>query len=711
MTPRGAENLMALAELSAAVRWLHPSDQVIETEWEPLLLDGVRGLEAAASGIELVEGLRGLLVGVAPTVVIWRSAQEQEELVEPDAKGKPASEDHAKPANDRTQHERSGPPSRNAAGAPSDRKKEKDAAETSNEEETGDETASDETAGDETAGDETAGDETSGDDETSSEDETSASAEPEQPPPSEPEPEPKPPPPPSEPEPRPPLPAALFEEGSDLEITQWHRQGFSEGLDDQPGCAQRIHRQTDSCSTPSRKRKREQVPACSRCEGESYHALAPGAPAEIELPRGLSSAMPVALWTRGGRTLPASPALAPAPAFDERRAWDYDLADRGARLLSVIRAHSLLRGFHAHREVVQDQRELLRTAMSAVAEDDSPLVLHEALERMLASFGDGNGEVQVEFGKPARRWTPELTLRWIGERVVIGVTLSELARAGDVITKIDGVAIDELLARELGRTPAARPGAAIERTVARLLARRDKGATIELDALRTGTNDEQTVALSTTASYSTERPVIEDARPSKAIVELREGLWYVDATRVHRLDAIARRLRRADGVIVDLRGQLADPRGSLSAHLTDTPLAIAHERMLAGPDEHGALSLASVGDLSIDARRPRFSGRIVALADSRTRGPAELELLGFERLGVTIVGSASAGDLGAVSQAWLPGGWRLSFTTSEVRRHDGSGVWGQGVRPSVAVDETLASVRAGEDVVLRVAQSQFDAPK
>jgi hypothetical protein len=53
----------------------------------------------------------------------------------------------------------------------------------------------------------------------------------------------------------------------------------------------------------------------------------------------------------------------------------------------------------------------------------------------------------------------------------------------------------------------------------------------------------------------------------------------------------------------------------------------------------------------------------------------------------------------------------LTFTTSELRRHDGSALWGQGVRPSVSVDETLASVRAGEDVVLRVAQSQFDTPR
>lgn len=446
------------------------------------------------------------------------------------------------------------------------------------------------------------------------------------------------------------------------------------------------------------------------CDGDSYRPLAPGAPAQIDLPRALASAMPVALWTRDGRTLPAAPALSPSPAFDQRRAWDYDLADRGTRLLAVMRTHALLQRFHPHREHLRDPRESLLAAMCKVAEDDSPLVLHETLERMLAAFGDGNAEVHVAFGKSTRRWVPALSLRWIEERVVVGVTLSEHARAGDVVTAIDGVAIDELLARELGRTAATRPGAAIERTVARLLARRDKGATMQLDVLRTGSDGEQALALSVKATHRSEHAPIADSRPSKPIVELREGLWYVDATRVHRLDAVARRLRRAEGVIVDLRGLLADPRGSFCAHLLDEPLAVVHERTLAGPDELGQLSLASVGDRSLEPRRPSMSGRVVVLADVRTRGRAEFELACFDRLSATIVGSASAGDLGTVTHAWLPGGWQLRFTTTELRRHDGGALWGQGIGASVVVDETLASVRAGEDLLLRTAQAQFETP-
>ncbi|MCA9699033.1 MAG: hypothetical protein KC431_16025, partial [Myxococcales bacterium] len=75
---RGAENLIALAELAAAIRCLHPADQVQQIDWEPMVLAGVRTLEDAGDREELLAGLRGLFATVAPTVVIWRSEAEDE---------------------------------------------------------------------------------------------------------------------------------------------------------------------------------------------------------------------------------------------------------------------------------------------------------------------------------------------------------------------------------------------------------------------------------------------------------------------------------------------------------------------------------------------------------------------------------------------------------------------------------------------------------
>src|SRR5690606_31190648 len=141
-----------------------------------------------------------------------------------------------------------------------------------------------------------------------------------------------------------------------------------------------------------------------------------------------------------------------------------DLRDRGTRLLTVLRCHALLRHFYAHADRITAPDELLRAALCAAADSDDPAELHGAIERLIAGSGDGNGELLVELGKPARRFVPALSLAWIDERVVVVRTpTSSPAQPGDVVTAIDGVAIDERLATTLSRCAAATASAAIVR--------------------------------------------------------------------------------------------------------------------------------------------------------------------------------------------------------------------------------------------------------
>ncbi|PRQ08451.1 Peptidase family S41 [Enhygromyxa salina] len=767
LNQRGAKNLIALAELGAAVRWLHPSDEAQACEWEPLLLAGIRAIEPAGTRAELAEGLRGFVGDVAPTVVVWRSVKLDEQAddaaldepacPDPDAVSEdegpePEASERARPPADKSHGRlgtgRAGPPSRTKAGAASDRKQAEDAAKAeaaardaaaeqaesaerdqqneqseqseqgkrddanrgdgdgegdADEGETGEgetgegETGEGETGEGETGEGETGEGETGdtgGDDDDRDDHETER-----------PEPDADA----SEREDRPPLSEALFAQGEDLVITQWHRRGYAEGPTNAPGCARRIQRRphTKASCAPA-KRKRDEPLPCSRCDGDSYRPLAPGAPALVELGRGISSLVPVALWTRGGLTLPESGATEPAPSFDQRRAWDYDLRDRGTRLLAVVRTWTTLRRFFPHATQLADPRQRLTEAMCAVADDDSPLTLQATLESMLAQFGDGNGAVLVEAGAAARRWVPSVVLRWVEERVVVCASASELTRVGDVVTAIDGVLIDELIAQELARTPAANASAAIERAVARLLVRRERGATIALTVVRPSETDEhehgeRVVVASISADRRSDAEPVLDLRPGRAIEQLSGGVWYVDPTRTRRLDTVARRLRKANGVIIDLRGQLADPRASLLAHFVTQTLTLARERVPAGPNEHAELPLERAGERRVEPDGPAVDCSVVVLADSRTRGAAELELVGFERLGAAIVGSASAGDQGAVAQLWLPGGWQLRFTASELRREDGSELWGRGVAASVPVEPTLAGIRREQDELLAAA--------
>ena len=398
---------------------------------------------------------------------------------------------------------------------------------------------------------------------------------------------------------------------------------------------------------------------------------------------------------------------AAAPGFGEREAFDYSLDDRGTRLLAVLRTWALIQRFGPRGPNSNGaEAPALQRALCAVAEDPTAEGLRATLETLLASVADGNAALLVATGKAARRFVPALRLAWVEDCVVVTWSGAEQAKPGDVVRTIDGVSIDAWVAEGLDRTPAASASAAIERTVAGLLERDAANAAIELELVRRNpdTSDEQELVLRALASERSDCPRDpSDARPSKAIVELEPGCVYIDATRARSLTRAARRAHHAELVIVDLRGELADPNGSLLGHWLGSSRVIATERMPTGPDPAGALPLELAGERRGSPERLQLRARVVVLADARTRGRAELELVGFEQLGAELVGSASAGDLGGVASAWLPGGWQLRFTHSELRRPDGTALFGHGVRPTIPVTPTLDSVRRGEDCLLAAA--------
>ena len=415
----------------------------------------------------------------------------------------------------------------------------------------------------------------------------------------------------------------------------------------------------------------------------------------------------MALWSRDGASLPASEVPEPAPPFDRRASQRFRLDDRATRLLAVQRTWSLLRRYCPPARLGDDGqrgREALVAALCRVAEDPAPQRLHSELLALLAALGDGNATIDTA-AQASSRWL-EVELDWIEERVVVcprvGAELPEGLEAGDVVVAIDGEAIDARLPAALRTTPAATASARVRRAVAQLCRVDGRGATRRLTLRReTEAGDEQLIERELVARAR--RPGTAGPRPRRAITKLAEDIVYVDATRVRQLGAAARRLRRARAAIIDLRGELDARAGSLLAHFTAMPVAALQVRVPAGPDADGQLPLAAAGTREIAPTRPSLACPVVLLADARTRGRAELELAAFDASGraQAIVGAASAGDLADTARAWLPGGWVLRFSASELRRHDGRQLWGRGVAPTHPVEGRIAALRAGEDAVLR----------
>ncbi|HYD54636.1 MAG TPA: S41 family peptidase [Gemmatimonadaceae bacterium] len=70
LTARAVDNLVAFARLASYVRFFHPTDEALATDWDAFTVRGVRAVERAPTADSLAATLRALFAGIAPTVVV-----------------------------------------------------------------------------------------------------------------------------------------------------------------------------------------------------------------------------------------------------------------------------------------------------------------------------------------------------------------------------------------------------------------------------------------------------------------------------------------------------------------------------------------------------------------------------------------------------------------------------------------------------------------
>jgi len=193
-----------------------------------------------------------------------------------------------------------------------------------------------------------------------------------------------------------------------------------------------------------------------------------------------------------------------------------------------------------------------------------------------------------------------------------------------------------------------------------------------------------------------------ETRP-EPIGEIRTGVWYVDLTRADwtAVEPRLAHLAQAPAVVFDVRGYPTDAGARILPHLMSAPerdLWMHVPRFvepfghIAGWDDHG---------WNLSPAAPRLGGKVAFLTDGRAISYAESVMGYVEDLGLgAIVGGPTAGTNGNVNRFTVPSGMVVMFTGMRVTRHDGSRFHLAGVRPTIAVEPTVAGIRAGRDEVL-----------
>lgn len=451
----------------------------------------------------------------------------------------------------------------------------------------------------------------------------------------------------------------------------------------------------------------------------------------FDLGAGVAARVPLSLWLGAkGDTLPRPASPGDLPAVDRAQpaaapAPDYypSPEDRATRLAGVVQLWGALHHFYPYFDLTDPGAEAwaaaLPAALSAAAVSDGS-AYREVLQRQLVALADGHGWVVTR-----RFYEATLPLTWDvldGELILTSVLPAAEAAGlapGDRVTAVDGAPVSRLLAELATRTSASTPGHT-ETMSLHLLSYGIPGSTLEL-TIDPWDGDGATDAGSATITVELARtaPPFGEGSPREArpgpVAEISPGIAYVDLTAVGaELSSAMPDLARADGLVLDMRGQPSGPVFQILSHLTDRALSSARWRVpvIWLPNRRGPAGAMAFGhdNWTLLPAEPRLPRDVIVLMDARAVSSSEtfLGIVDHYDLALTL-GSTSAGTNGNANNVHLAGGYRVVFTGMRVTRHDGGPHHGVGIQPDVPVERTRAGVAAGRDEVLEAAVERLRA--
>jgi C-terminal processing protease CtpA/Prc len=213
------------------------------------------------------------------------------------------------------------------------------------------------------------------------------------------------------------------------------------------------------------------------------------------------------------------------------------------------------------------------------------------------------------------------------------------------------------------------------------------------------------VVLPRSREYAFERWLMRPQRDGGVLEMLPGNVGYADLDRPgpEEVEEMFERFKDTRAIIFDVRGYPRDTVRLIAPRLTDAfPVATARvQRPLVTPPGHedeDIVPQSSTRDSITCLPRTGkqgYRGLTVMLMDERTQSQAEGTGLHLEVAanGTTLIGGATTGANGNVTNLVVPGGIVLSFTGLAISQPDGRQLQRVGLLPDIEVTPTIQGLR------------------
>ena len=402
------------------------------------------------------------------------------------------------------------------------------------------------------------------------------------------------------------------------------------------------------------------------------------------------------------------------PIFQNENAYsDMMLPDTGFRLLALYRYWNMIHYFFPYKHLTdKNWNDILKEYIPVFISADDELKYELAVLQLIGEIGDSHAffiSNRYEVEKLKGNNYPPFSIQFIEKKAIVtdyyNPALKESAglEIGDEITHINGKTIEFLLDSLRKYYPASNEAARLRQISGDLL--RSGSNSINIRFISSG----QPKRMNLTLYFSRDinRNIgrwYEVIKSGKCYKMLDGNIGYVTLATIKNEDipVIKETFKDAKGIIIDIRNYpSAFTPFTLAPYFVSKPTPFV--KFTQGNVNNPGEFTFRDGQI-IPKDNVTYQGKLVVIVNEFTQSSAEYQSMAF-RAGdnTTIVGSATAGADGNISNISFPGGLRTNISGIGVYYPDGRETQRIGIIPDIIVEPTINGLKQGRDELLEKA--------
>lgn len=380
-----------------------------------------------------------------------------------------------------------------------------------------------------------------------------------------------------------------------------------------------------------------------------------------------------------------------------------ELPSEEYRLLGLFRHWNIINYFFPYKYATDAPwNSVLTYMLPKFRNAATPLDYHLAMLELSNSIDDGHNTFRTNYtGKYFGGFYPAFKYQLLNNKVLVtGYYHKEFAQAdsvfaGDVIAKLNGIPVKDVLALKLPYIPGSNYNYKVNWINSLFLNGDTPSLTVTIE--KDGKEFERQIRRYAFSRFGYTPDTT--AQPSWKMLTSEIGLINIKSLKTKEVNNAMKELRNSKAIIIDMREYPGYTIGALAKHLLPNKITTA---VMPYPDlKYPGVFRPKQIKYGKKGNKDYYKGKVVLLVDAGTMSKGEFGTMAFQLApNATVIGRQTAGADGNITYINFPGGFRASMSGLGVYYPDGRETQRIGIVPDIEVKPTIEGILKNKDEIL-----------